>query len=124
MPLPDMTFPSDLDFDFTDDGDEYIDNEEGAGEVYLDVHKERIRAHAKWDRPDRPEEGASMERRPWDDPAFLPVLVEEVGEVARVMCEERHGHIDHTEAAIQLREELVQVAAMTTAWIAAIDRAE
>jgi len=88
---------------------------------YSDIHRERIRAHEKWDRPERPEEGASMERRSWDDPAWLSVLVEEVGEVARALCEQRHGHTNRPQTMVQLRKELVQVAAMTVAWIDALD---
>jgi NTP pyrophosphatase (non-canonical NTP hydrolase) len=85
---------------------------------YHDIHRERIRAHHKHD-----DNGQSMERKVWDDNAWLSVLVEEVGEVARVLCEERHGTYNNiqTEAMKTLREELVQTAAMTVAWIEAID---
>lgn len=79
------------------------------GGPYADVHRERIRAHAKHDG-----RGQSMERKGWDDPIWLPVVTEEVGEVARCLC-------DHDDKA-RLREELVQLAAMTTAWIDAIDQ--
>jgi hypothetical protein len=49
--------------------------------------------------------------------------VEEVGEVARVLCEQRHGTYDDidSKAMAALRGELVQTAAMTVAWIDAID---
>lgn len=81
---------------------------------YSEVHRERIRAHKKHDA-----NGWSMEKREWTDPVWLPVLTEEVGEVARVLCEGEDGmtaeHRDH------LREELIQVAAMAVAWIDAID---
>lgn len=85
--------------------------------VYADINDERIRAHTK-----HYENGDSMECAEWDDPAWLPVLMEEVGEVARVLCEIRHqtngkpGLFD----ANNLREELVQVAAMAAAWIRAL----
>ncbi len=85
--------------------------------VYVDINEERFRAHAKHAR-----NGDSMETAEWDDPAWLPVLVEEIGEVARVLCEMRHqangkpGLVDRN----NLREELVQVAAMATAWIRAL----
>jgi hypothetical protein len=86
--------------------------------AYADIHFERIRAHNKHDG-----NGQSMERKTWNDPAWLSVLVEEMGEVARVLCEQRHGTYGHMDrdAMIALREELVQVAAMTVAWIDAID---
>lgn len=86
---------------------------------YHEIHRERVRAHEKWD-----SNGTSMERRNWDDPAWLSVCVEEVGEVARVLCEQRHGHIDKAETMRKLREELVQVCAMHVAWIEAIDNEE
>jgi NTP pyrophosphatase (non-canonical NTP hydrolase) len=85
--------------------------------VYVDIHRERIRAHAKHDAKD-----GSMERKAWDNPVWLPVLTEEVGEVARVLCENELGNLGD-EATVRLREELVQVAAMATAWIDAIDLA-
>lgn len=104
-----------------------------AGKVYEDVHRERIRAHDKHD-----DHGQSMERKSWDDPAWLSVLVEEVGEVARELCEQRHDvdraarqesmHIAGLDRAMELtfmarlREELVQVAAMACAWIDACDQ--
>lgn len=81
---------------------------------YSDVHRERIRAHIKHDVNNH-----SMERREWTDPVWLPVLTEEVGEVARVLCEGEDGLT--AKDAVRLREELVQVAAMAVAWIDAID---
>jgi hypothetical protein len=94
-----------------------IDGWGALNQIYVDVHRERIRAHIKHD-----DNGESMERRIWDDPAWLSTVVEEVGEVARVLCEQRHGTYRDTFAATtDLREELVQVAAMVTAWIDAID---
>ena len=79
------------------------------------LHRERIRAHTKHDA-----NGGSMERKEWDDPAWLPVLVEEVGEVARALCEYRHLTTDDDELAKQLKLELIQVGAMVVAWIEAI----
>lgn len=103
------------------------------GKVYMSVHRERIRAHEKHD-----DHGQSMERKNWDDSAWLSVLVEEVGEVARELCEQRHDadraarqepvHIAGLDRAMELtfmsrlREELVQVAAMACAWVHAIDQ--
>lgn len=85
---------------------------------YADVHNERCRAHDKHDA-----NGGSMERRSFDDPMWLPVLGEEFGEVARVLCEADHSHqnMSRQDTATRLREELVQVAAMACAWIDAID---
>lgn len=82
---------------------------------YSDMHRERIRAHAKHD-----EAGGSMERKAFDDPAWLPVLVEEIGEVARVLCDAKLGVLAG-DVRGKLREELVQLAAMTAAWVDAID---
>lgn len=48
----------------------------------------------------------------------LPILIEEVGEVARAMCE-AIGATDVQSSG--LRTELVQVAAVAVAWIEAID---
>lgn len=86
---------------------------------YSDMHVERMRAHAKY-----APGGGSMEKLGWDDPVRLPVLVEEVGEVARALCEHALGNLDRVGLVRSLREELVQVGAMTAAWIDAIDRRE
>jgi NTP pyrophosphatase (non-canonical NTP hydrolase) len=43
----------------------------------------------------------------------LPMLVEEVGEVARALCD-----------GTNLREELVQVAAVALAWVEALEKME
>lgn len=83
---------------------------------YSDMHRERIRAHAKHDERD-----GSMERKPYDHPIWLPVLVEEVGEVARVLCDNELGLMVGTDVRAKMREELVQVGAMVAAWIEAID---
>lgn len=94
-------------------------------EVYREVHRERRRAHRKHD-----SNGGSMERKDYRDPTWLPVLVEEVGEVARELCERAlttdvarqftDAERDET-LRLRLRSELVQVAAMVTAWVAACD---
>lgn len=57
----------------------------------------------------------------WDGGQWSDVLMEEVGEVSRVLNELRHRHINAGEAKAQLRKELVQVAAMACAWAEAID---
>lgn len=83
---------------------------------YSDMHRERIRAHAKHAARD-----GSMEEKPWNHPIWLPVLVEEIGEVARVLCDHELSLHDSGEALRKLREELVQVGAMTAAWVEAVD---
>lgn len=82
---------------------------------YTAVHYERMRAHAKHDG-----KGGSMERKDWDDPAWLPVLLEEVGEVARAICEHRHLASAPEILREELENELIQVAAMTMAWVDAL----
>jgi hypothetical protein len=74
---------------------------------YTAIHRERIRAHAKHDG-----NGMSMERKTADDPIWLAVLTEELGEVARCLCDRSNYN--------KLQEELVQLAAMTAAWIESI----
>jgi len=88
---------------------------------YHDIHVERIRAHEKHDG-----NGDSMERKTFVDPSWMSVLVEEVGEVAKAICDHRHlGAIADPESlAAELRTELIQVAAMAVAWIDAIDLRE
>jgi YD repeat-containing protein len=85
--------------------------------VYQEVHNERERAHAK--------HGAynnSREQTTWGDAEWLPVLVEEVGEVAHELTYDADALLLRRKAA--LRKELIQVAAMACAWIDAIDRGE
>lgn len=74
-----------------------------------EIHTERVRAHAK-----HSANGNSMEDRHWTDQQWLPVLVEEVGEVAKCLCEGL--------APSDLRKELIQVLAMASAWVDAIDK--
>lgn len=78
------------------------------GTASEDATAERIRAHEK-----HSAKGRSAEQMPWTDPFWLPVLVEEVGEVARAMCDR--------EPAERVREELIQVAAMALAWADAVE---
>jgi NTP pyrophosphatase (non-canonical NTP hydrolase) len=85
-----------------------------ATKVYEDVDNERLRAHEK-----HVAHGGSMENRAWADAAWLPVLMEEVGEVAHELTYDAFGGDTPVE---RLRKELVQVAAMACAWIESIDR--
>jgi NTP pyrophosphatase (non-canonical NTP hydrolase) len=78
------------------------------GAASRDVDRERKRAHRK-----HSAKGRSAEQMPWTDPIWLPVLVEEVGEVARALCD--------GETPERVREELIQVAAMAQAWADAIE---
>lgn len=80
---------------------------------YSEFHRERVRAHAK-----HSPNGGSMEQKDWDHPIWLAVVTEEVGEVARVLCDMALGLDKGIE---DLREELVQVGAMVAAWVDAID---
>ncbi len=76
--------------------------------TYQAIHRERVRAHAK-----HVEKGLSMEIERPDSPRWLPVLVEEVGEVARAL--------NDNESLGNLRKELIQCAAMCVAWVEALD---
>lgn len=77
--------------------------------VLAEVRRERIRAHEKHG-------DTSMESLPTDDLTRLTVLMEEVGEVARWFNESRRRDMQNGE----LRAELIQVAAMATAWADAL----
>lgn len=81
---------------------------------------ERIRAHHKH----RGKPGGSMEMKDWDAPDWSDVLGEELGEVNRARNDRRHGLLEGDEYKRQLRKELVQLGAMTEAWIAAIDETQ
>lgn len=83
---------------------------------YSEIHRERVRAHKKHDAG-----GNSMERRDWDEPQWLPVVMEEVGEVARALCEADIQGWDREKIKDELKGELVQVGAMVCAWIDAIN---
>lgn len=83
--------------------------------VYNTVHAERERAHLKHGAA-----GNSREDAVWNDVEWLPILIEEVGEVAHEMTYDMdRATVDKAE---RMREELVQVAAMASAWIDSIDR--
>jgi len=84
-------------------------------DVYSDVAAERLRAHTKHGAA-----GNSREWQPWTDNEWLPILMEELGEVAHELT---YDSGDPQTLRTRLRKELIQVAAMATAWIAAIDDA-
>lgn len=80
--------------------------------IYAELAAERARAHAK--------HGAtSMESYPVDDLNRLAILTEELGEVAMEFNEARHD--DRPVDLTRLRKELLQTAAMATAWADAIE---
>lgn len=84
-----------------------------------DVVNERERAHAK--------HGAnSMRSLDPCDPARLAILTEEIGEVAKAFNEARHRRTpddnDRHTLVLELRDELIQVAAMATDWAHSIDQ--
>ena len=79
-----------------------------------DALHERERAHAK-------HRAHSMEQSGNDDKS-LRILVEEVGECAKVLNDTDSGDVSAIDCLPMLREELVQVMAMTWAWIDSIDR--
>ena len=91
--------------------------------VYFEIHRERWRAHNKHGAA-----GNSREDATWDNAEWLPVLTEELGEVAHELTydvQPKPGELDGVEGIkARLRKELVQVAAMATAWIDAIDRSQ
>jgi len=82
--------------------------------VYDEVHAERNRAHAK-----HGAKGNSRENAHWTDKEWLPILMEELGEAAHELTYDAYG--GHR---ARLRAELIQVAAMSAAWIDAIDRGD
>lgn len=75
--------------------------------IYVEIREERERAHAK--HGDKSTEAAAP-----DDMKRLRILLEEVGEVAREF-NEADIH-DRAVDLSSLRTELIQVAAMATAW--------
>ena len=81
---------------------------------YSTIHRERIRAHDK-----HKASGGSMEVKSWDDSIWLAVVAEEMGEVARILCDTALGLYEDPRPF--LREELVQVGAMVAAWIDAVE---
>lgn len=91
-----------------------------AANILIGFHDERIRAHRK--HSDKP--GGSMETKHWDAPDWSDVLGEELGEINRARNDHRHGLLTHDEYRAQLRNELIQLGAMTEAWTAAIDNTQ
>lgn len=86
-------------------------------DVFVEVWEERERAHTKHG-PN------SIEEVPADDLRFLATLVEEVGEVAQTLTYDKVAAavFDGVVPLQRTREELIQVAAVATAWADAITR--
>lgn len=76
--------------------------------VAQEIFAERMRAHDL-----HVASGNSMEEKGYENPSWLPVIMEEVGEVARA--------INDDQTVSHLRTELIQVMAMCSAWVDAID---
>lgn len=74
--------------------------------LYREVLNARLDAHAKHGEN-------SIEVEPANSPRWLAILVEEIGEIANALTYDGKG---------DLRAELVDVLAVGSAWIAAIDR--
>ena len=60
-------------------------------------------------------------KQSYDPLGWLPILIEEAGEVSRAVCDGRYTFCGVYDLA-QLRQELVHVAAVAVAWIEDIDR--
>lgn len=81
------------------------------GMAVHEAMQERIRAHAKHVGT----HAGSREQQPHDDPLWLPIIVEEIGEVARAL--------NDREPLGRLRAEVIQVAAMALAYADALEEA-
>lgn len=78
--------------------------------IYEEIRSERDRAHVKHGDTSMESQGALSLLR-------LAILVEEVGEVARVFNEAWHRYDSGSPTmARELRSELIQTAAMAAAW--------
>jgi hypothetical protein len=91
--------------------------DEKSPSVYQEVHNERERAHRK-----HGAQGNSREDAVYTDREWLPILTEELGEVAHELTYDSQ-HPGPNSGREALRKELIQVAAMACAWIDSIDRA-
>jgi NTP pyrophosphatase (non-canonical NTP hydrolase) len=74
------------------------------------VYAERQRQDAKWG-----------SQRDLSDPVWLAILTEEVGESAQEVLTRIPGNEEAGKGHGDLREELVQVAAVAVAWVEALD---
>lgn len=88
-------------------------------EPYIAMQNERIKAHNKFGGT-----AGGVEFFAWDNRKWLPILAEEFGEVAKVICEYNLGNITRETMKAHLKLELTQVGAMTAAWIDALSEIE
>ena len=82
--------------------------------VFFEIEAGREKAHAKHGEN-------SIEGIGPLDPRWLPILVEEVGEIAQALNDGDLGLFDSDERLRQVRAELVDVATVAAAWISALD---
>jgi NTP pyrophosphatase (non-canonical NTP hydrolase) len=75
-------------------------------DLAAEISRARLRAHEKHGEN-------SIEAIDGSDPRWLSILVEEVGEAAHELTYDATG---------SLRDELLDIITVTTAWVAAIDR--
>lgn len=86
---------------------------------YNAMHDERIKADRKFGGT-----AGGVESFAWDNRKWLPILAEEFGEVAKVICEYNLGNITRDRMKDELQKELTQVGAMTAAWLDALSETE
>jgi NTP pyrophosphatase (non-canonical NTP hydrolase) len=79
-----------------------------------EITQGRVRAHAK--------HGAQSIEGQNSGDRLLPILLEEVGEVARAMNEYALGNLTHEEAGRAIRAELVDVLTVASAWAVKFDQ--
>lgn len=91
----------------------------------FDIEQAEVTAHAitaERMRADARHGPKSIEHGAWNDPRRLRILVEEVGEVAKVLNELDLGAISEETAREQIVLETLQVAACAAAWAESADR--
>lgn len=76
-----------------------------------EIYRERVAQDEKW---------GEQNHTPAD---WLVILTEEIGEVARAICEARHGKLcDLKDNLKQYRKELIQLAAVAVSMVECLDR--
>lgn len=90
----------------------YSDRPINYASPYSDFHTERVRAHQL-------HRDNSMEALSWWSPRCRDIVLEEMGEIARVFNEFELGNIPARSAWAEARKEVVQLGAMVSAWAAA-----
>ncbi len=94
---------------FTEEGDQSVESA-----TLAEFADERRRAHQKHGED-------SQEGNAWDSRKSLTILVEEVGEVAKVFNERDLGNLTDVQAQQELRKELIQTGAMCLVWVVNIE---